>query len=110
MNIKVADMPLKDKLSLGPIRKYQVYDKFPWKFTLHITLIILTTMQILWVVKGIDHFTRNNNFFYFQEFMNADTVPTQDDYNRDVIIFSIDDLDDFVNLAIDNYYNLTNQD
>jgi len=44
MNIQVTDMPLKDKLSLGPIRKYQIYNKFPWKLSLHLALIIFTTI------------------------------------------------------------------
>ncbi len=40
-------MPLKDKISLGPIEKYTLYNRFPYKLSLHITLIIFTSILIL---------------------------------------------------------------
>ena len=39
-------MPLKDKISLGPIEKYTLYNRFPYKLLLHISLLILTSIQI----------------------------------------------------------------
>lgn len=39
-------MPLKDKLSLGPIEKYVVYNRFPYKLTLHVALVVLMTLTI----------------------------------------------------------------
>lgn len=41
-------MPLKDKISLGPIDKYTIYNRFPYKLTMHILLLILTSL-IFWV-------------------------------------------------------------
>ena len=40
-------MPLKDRLTLGPIDKYLIYHRFPVKLTLHITLVILMTVALL---------------------------------------------------------------
>ena len=40
-------MTLKDKISLGPIEKYTIYNRFPFKLTLHILLVILTMLTIL---------------------------------------------------------------
>ena len=40
-------MPLKDKISLGPIEKYTLYNRFPYKLSFHITLIIFTSILIL---------------------------------------------------------------
>ena len=39
-------MPLKDRIALGPLDKYTVYNKFPYKMALHIILTILMTMTI----------------------------------------------------------------
>ena len=39
-------MPLKDKISLGPIEKYTIYNRFPYKLTLHILLVILTSTLV----------------------------------------------------------------
>jgi hypothetical protein len=39
-------MPLKDKISLGPIEKYTIYNRFPYKLTLHILLLVLTSVLV----------------------------------------------------------------
>jgi len=39
-------MPLKDKISLGPIEKYTIYNRFPYKFMMHIILLTLMTVAI----------------------------------------------------------------
>ena len=39
-------MPLKDKISLGPIEKYTIYNRFPYKLTLHILLLVLMSLTI----------------------------------------------------------------
>lgn len=40
-------MPLKDKISLGPIDKYTLYNRFPYKLSLHLALMILTSLLIM---------------------------------------------------------------
>ena len=40
-------MPLKDKISLGPIEKYTIYNRFPYKLTLHILLLLLMSLTLL---------------------------------------------------------------
>ena len=39
-------MPLKDKISLGPIEKYTIYNRFPYKMVLHILLLILMSVIV----------------------------------------------------------------
>lgn len=39
-------MPLKDKISLGPIEKYTIYNRFPYKLSLHLALVILMSIII----------------------------------------------------------------
>lgn len=42
----VRKMPLKDKISLGPIEKYTIYNRFPYKLSLHIMLLVLTSLIV----------------------------------------------------------------
>ena len=44
-------MPLRDKLTLGPIEKYQKYGIFPFKFVNHIFLMFLTFCAVSFVVQ-----------------------------------------------------------
>lgn len=37
------EMPIKDKILLGPIEKYRKYNRFPWKFLFHIIMLVMTT-------------------------------------------------------------------
>ena len=46
MEMTGRSMPLKDRIDLGPLDKYTVYNKFPYKMALHILLTILMTMTI----------------------------------------------------------------
>ncbi len=58
------EIPLEDKIILGPIDKYIKYskavlvkvkyhlDRFPWKLTIHLLLIVFTTMQVLLTLQG----------------------------------------------------------
>ena len=44
-------MPLKDKISLGPIEKYTIYNRFPYKMMLHILLLILMSILVSTLVS-----------------------------------------------------------
>ena len=47
-----------EKITLNPFEKYVRFDKFPWKFVLHLTLIVLCTYQALKIVSIQDKHTR----------------------------------------------------
>jgi hypothetical protein len=53
------EIPLKDKILLGPIDKYRKYNRFPWKFLLHIIMIIMTTFQVLYVCNYSSDYAYN---------------------------------------------------
>ena len=38
------NMKFSDKILMGPIEKYQVYQQFPWKLVVHVLLIIATSV------------------------------------------------------------------
>ena len=37
------EIPIKDKILLGPIDKYRKYNRFPWKYLFHIVVVVMTT-------------------------------------------------------------------
>lgn len=43
------EMPIKDKILLGPIYKYRKYNRFPWKFLFHIIMLVMTTFQVIYI-------------------------------------------------------------
>lgn len=100
-------MPLKDKISLGPIEKYTIYNRFPTKLTLHILLLILTSTIVSVSVQESQSQLRAQQYVWYKKFLlNADgeDVPVMDDFNREKRIFTVDDLKGFVNTSLTNYY------
>ena len=61
-------MPLKAKVMLGPIQKYQLYskcnddltdiDKFPLKLIIHILLVVFTSLQVSLMVTQTGDYSR----------------------------------------------------
>ena len=100
-------MPLKDKISLGPIEKYTLYNRFPYKLTLHIMLLILTSLLILVSVQKNQSYLRSQQYVWYTKFLAVD-VPIMDDFNREKRIFTISDLRDFMTGTLDNYYDMFN--
>jgi hypothetical protein len=47
-----------EKITLSPFEKYVRFDRFPWKFVLHLLLIGLCTYQALKIVSIQDKHTR----------------------------------------------------
>jgi hypothetical protein len=100
-------MPLKDKISLGPIDKYVIYNRFPFKLTLHIILLILTSLIVSTNVQQNQAQLRAQQFVWYKKFLlnqDGEDVPTMDDFNRQKRLFTVKQLQTFVNTALTNYY------
>ena len=85
-------MPLKDKISLGPIEKYTLYNRFPYKLMLHILLLILTTLLIAVSVKSNQSYLRSQQYVWYRKFIlnaDGDDVPVMDDFNREKHFFTV---------------------
>lgn len=102
-------MPLKDKLSLGPIQKYTIYNRFPFKLILHALLVIFTSMTMQAQVVPNQLMLRSQQNIWYRKFLlngANDSVPTMDDFNRVKLIFNTKELVDFVDTSLANYYQL----
>jgi hypothetical protein len=58
MRSSVAEMDFVERITLNPLEKYIRFDKFPWKFVVHLLLIALCTYQSLRMVEMQDKHTR----------------------------------------------------
>lgn len=68
----ISSIPFQDELVLGPIEKYERYAIFPWKFIIHIVMLLLTTFEII-IVLGPDlKFSEAVMQQIYQQFMIAD--------------------------------------
>lgn len=54
------EIPLKDKILLGPIDKYRKYNRFPWKYLIHIMMIIMSTIQVFFVTNFYSSYAYNS--------------------------------------------------
>lgn len=94
-------MPLKDKLSLGPLEKYTLYNRFPYKFLLHILIVITMSMTVLIQVQSNQQILRNQQLVWYQKFLwnmdGDDGVPVMDDFERVRRFYTTQELADFVN-------------
>jgi hypothetical protein len=78
-------MPLKDKISLGPIEKYTIYNRFPYKLLLHIMLLIMTSLIMSVSVSPSQNQLRAQQYVWYKKFLlngEDEDVPVMDDFNR----------------------------
>ena len=106
-------MPLKDKISLGPLDKYTLYNRFPFKLSIHLALVILTSILISISVMANQNYLRSQQYVWYNKFLAID-VPVNDDFNREKRIFTIgeenDGLKDFMTTTLNNYYDMKDED
>lgn len=89
--------PLVDKLLLGPLEKYEKYDKFPYKFVIHLLVLALSTAQILLVLSFTTGFARGVEPVWF---LNEPGEASARFY------YNIGELREHVQKSVDNFYKL----
>lgn len=96
-------MPLKDRLSLGPLDKYTIYNRFPYKFTLHILLAMLMTVTIFVQVQTNQAQQRSQILTWYQKFMwnqDGESVPTMDNFSTQKLLFTTQELKNLVEASL----------
>lgn len=75
----IVQMDFVEKVTLSPFEKYVRFNRFPWKFVLHLLLIMLTTYQALKIVEIQDKHTRIQeavfSTIYLQDGDGSSTFP-----------------------------------
>ena len=91
---------------MPPLKKYEVYGRFPWKLVIQILLIVFTTSQALLVVNqsttySYSQYTLWNKIFLNKNVQGSDTTITNT-YN----IFGISSLTSYIQSTVDSYYDI----
>lgn len=93
----------------GPIEFYQVYgalwvtvDRFPWRLLLHITMVVLGTVQVVSLVNSSLTQARSEfRYFYFWLLdIEAKEFQKGEDYSRFTRVFDIDSLKETLNTGL----------
>lgn len=61
-----------DQLILGPIDKYDKHNKFPWKFLIHILMLVLTAIEVACIVSSDIEFSTALQSQIYQQFLTDD--------------------------------------
>lgn len=102
----IADMPLIDKITLGPIEKYQKYNRYPYKMIIHVLIIMMTTLQVLITIQADTNYSRGQTKFLDRTFLTPEGDDDDLTDRRTRNIFSVQDLKVYVANSVKNYYIL----
>jgi hypothetical protein len=80
-----------DTIKLGPIEKYKQHNIFPWKLIISILLVIFSVSQSVLIVGDITSYSRAQVRGFYNLFID-DSDKTDPDYNREVYLYSLDEL------------------
>jgi hypothetical protein len=103
------DMPLLDKITMGPIQKYQKWNRYPWKMLIHIFLIALTTMQVLITIQADTNYSRTHSRLMDRIFLTPEGSDDDLSDRHERYIFNIAELQTFMQNSVSNYYSLNDK-
>jgi hypothetical protein len=69
-DIAFKEIPIGDKIMLGPIEKYTYYNKFPYKMVIHILLCFLTATQALLLMDWATGYDSNQTKLFQYYFLD----------------------------------------
>ena len=94
--IKRKRQAFRDNLILGPIDKYVKYNIFPWKFIVHLMLMLLTAWLVLLQVRPQTAYEAQIQMTINQLFLTKDyTTYDPPEIGGSVTLYSIDELRDY---------------
>lgn len=100
------EMPMLDRIIMGPIKKYQKYENFPWKLLVHIFLLMVCSAQVILVIGSQGAYSRTNQNLFFTLFLNPEMEMEDVDVQRVRYLYNIEDLKEMVTTSFDNYFGI----
>jgi hypothetical protein len=97
---------IKHRLYMPPMKKYEVYGKFPWKFFIQVLLVVATTSQIMLIVNRSTTYSYNQYTLWNKIFLNKDASGGDTQITNSYNIFGIKGLINFVQKSVDKYYDI----
>lgn len=102
---------MKERLSLDPLEKYVMYDRPPYKLTLHIILAILMSLSFMMQVVPNNMLARSQQIMWYKKFLlngEDEEIPIADDFDDVKLVFTTKELVDIMDRSIANYYGMFN--
>lgn len=100
---------IKHRLYMPPLKKYEVYGKFPWKLVIQMLLVLFTTCQIIFIVNRSTTYAYNQYILWNKIFLNKDVQGSDITITNSYNIFGIHSLVDYVQETVDNYYDINSK-
>ena len=57
--MQMEGMPLRDRLYMLPVERYEKYGKYPWRLLIDVLLLVFTTAQLLIIVTPSNLYAQN---------------------------------------------------
>jgi hypothetical protein len=99
--LQEKDMNIKDDLYLSPFEKYKLYGVFPWGIAIAITLILLTSLQIILVITPHSNYSYQQIIVWNKVFLNDDVQGSDTSLTNSFNIFHYGKLQSYMSNAID---------
>lgn len=103
-------IPLLDKVTLGPIKKYVKYNRFPWKMLIHIIFVMIVTAKVKILIDLDSSLANAEQKVFFREFLDEDLELNGLDFEKTRLFFSTEEIKDFAAKSVNNYYSLETGD
>ena len=97
---------IKHRLYMPPMKKYEVYGKFPWKLVIQILLVAATTSQIMLIVNRNTSYSYSQYTLWNKLFLNKDADGSDTSITNSYNIFGINQLKQFISKSVDKYYDI----
>lgn len=104
-------MPLKDMLYMQPLQKYKKFGRYPWKLTIHMFLVVFTTLQILLISMPINAYSNSQLLQWNQLFLDKEVKADDTSLVNSYKIFSLTSLEEYLNWTVEvrsrqHYYDI----
>ena len=96
-NSKIEKIPLIDRITYGPIKKYIAYGRFPWKMLVHVVLVMFVTFLIIWSVETTGGYSRSELLIFYRMFVDDGIEVNAVDFETTKYFYNLSEVTDFVN-------------
>lgn len=102
-------MPLKGKVILSPLDRYRWYGIPPWKFIIHLTLVVLASVIAFTINQNDYNIIDPQRVAYFSRFLTTDLKNYQaltSEYDKINVFYKVEDLLEKIKTSVETYYAL----
>ena len=99
-----TEIPPEDKITLSPLDKYRIYNKFPFHMVIHIILFVFNTIQAMIILSEFTDYFRAQEKCFLNALISEDSKENVD-YARKVYLYDIPSLRNHINSSIEKMLN-----